>query len=235
MKIGLFADSHYCNKESIGNRKPMLSFEKIKTAMESFKQNEVDLIICLGDLVDECDTKSENVDCIKQLCEMIYSYNIPFFSLMGNHDYQNFTRKEFNTYTKGAYPPFVYEKENVTLVFLDCNYDKDGNVYKPNEIDWTDANLPVDQLKKLESILKDKKKKKIYIFSHQNIDNTIDESHVVKNSDEIREAISNSKSVKMVIQGHYHLGKDTKIDKVLYHTLKAMCEFDEEYFEIIKL
>ena len=39
----------------------------------------------------------------------------------------------------------------------------------------------------------------------------------------------------MVIQGHYHVGKDTIIDNIPYHTLKAMCEFDKEYFEILEL
>lgn len=234
MKIGLFTDSHYCNKDNISNRRPKLSYNKIKQAMECFKQNQVDLVICLGDLVDDCDDKNENVNEIKHLCKMILSYELPFFSLMGNHDYQNFSREEFDKYTNGAYPPFVYEKDNKTLIFLDCNYDKNGNVYQKDKIDWTDTNLPNDQMKKLEEVLKEKKR--VYIFSHQNIDNMVEKNHIVKNAVVIRDIIKKSNNVvKMVIQGHYHVGNDTVIDGVKYHTLKATCQFDEGYFEIIEI
>ena len=233
MKLGLFADSHYCNKDYISNRRPKLSYDKIQQAMEHFKRNDVDLVVCLGDLVDDCESKEENIKQIKHLCEMIYSYKIPFYSLMGNHDYQNFTREEFNLYTNGAYPPFVCEKGNNTLVFLDCNYDQNGNVYKTNEIDWTDANLPKEQLAKLEAILKEKKN--VCIFAHQNLDNTVDKCHIVKNANEIREIIKNSKTIRIVIQGHFHDGKDSVIDGVDYHTLKAMCEHEDGFFEILQI
>ena len=157
MKIGLFTDLHYCDKESISNRRPRLSYNKAQEAMEHFKKNNVDLVVCLGDLVDDCDNKEKNIIEIKKICQMIHSYNIPFFSLMGNHDYQNFTREEFALYSGGAYPPFMYECHNNTLVFLDSNYSSNGEIYVSNNIDWTDAKLPNDQMDALKRILNTKK------------------------------------------------------------------------------
>ena len=44
MKIGLFTDLHYCDKESISNRRPRLSYNKAQEAMEHFEKNNVDWI-----------------------------------------------------------------------------------------------------------------------------------------------------------------------------------------------
>lgn len=60
MKIGLFSDPHCCSANDVGlNRRPALSYGKIKAAMEEFKKAQVDLCICLGDLTDHAqgDTK----------------------------------------------------------------------------------------------------------------------------------------------------------------------------------
>ena len=45
MKIGLFSDPHCCSANDVGlNRRPALSYGKIKAAMEKFKK-EVEIII----------------------------------------------------------------------------------------------------------------------------------------------------------------------------------------------
>ena len=232
MKIGLFADSHYSDKTASSNRMHALSYSKIKEAMTYFKEQNVDIVVCLGDLTDDCIDTNNNPKALKEICEMINSFGIRFYSLMGNHDCQSFSKEEFIVLTNGAYPPFKIETDTAVLIFLDCNYSDDGEKYKVNEVDWTNTYLPKDQLNKLEKAVNTNKD--IYIFSHQSIDNEVEENHIVHNADKIREVIKQT-TTKMVIQGHFHPGHDTTIDGVEYHTLQAMCEGNENFYEILTI
>ena len=235
MKIGLFTDPHYSCKSNISDRRPSLSYNKIKEAMEHFKANNVDLAICLGDLLDDCGSDEQNIEHAKALTQFIKSYGIQFYSLMGNHDYYNFTKEDFEIYTDGSYPPFEIVTENSVLVFLDCNCEDNGKMYSPKNVEWTNSYLQNDQLQRLEKTLNINADKKFYVFSHQNIENEIDKAHIVRNADDIRRVLENAKNVEAVIQGHYHEGHDTVINGIKYHTLPAMCEGEKNFFEIISV
>jgi DNA repair exonuclease SbcCD nuclease subunit len=233
MKIGLFSDPHYCHIEIPSPRRFTLSYKKITEAMEYFKAEGAELVLCLGDLVDDCRNYEDNVKSIKKIVGLIRSYGIPFYSLMGNHDYQNFTREEFDLLTGGAYPPARMDVGKSTLLFLDCNYGDDGRVYEPQKVDWTDTRLPEESLDSLENALADPTVKHAYVFSHQSIENEVEEHHIVHNAADIRAVLSASGKVRAMIQGHYHPGHDTVIDGVHYHTLPAMCEGETNYYEIM--
>lgn len=234
MKIGLFTDPHYSDKlEPSCDRYHSLSYDKISAAMTHFKEKNVDLVVCLGDLTDDCYDIDDNSKALKKLTDMINSFGIKFYSLMGNHDYLSFTREEFDKLSNGAYPPFKIENENSVLIFLDCNYEDNGDAYKVRDVDWTNTFLPNDQLENLKELLKIPKKK--YIFLHQNLDKDVDKCHIVHNSEEIRNELEKANDVKMVIQGHYHLGHDNLINGIKYHTLAAMCTGNENNFEIIEV
>ena len=233
MKIGLFTDPHYSDKQEPSvNRYHALSYEKISKAMEYFKENGVDLVVCLGDLTDDCINIRNNKKALRNISEHIKSYGIQFYSLMGNHDYLSFTRKEFSNIT-GAYPPFTYGIEGSILVFLDCNYEDNGRIYKKRNVDWTNSYLPTKQYKMLKNVI-ETEKRDIYIFSHQNLDTEIDKNHIVRNANEIISCLEKG-NVKAVIQGHYHEGHDTEIQGIKFHTLKATCENTEGYYEIIEV
>ena len=232
MKIGLFTDPHYSDKASSCNRLHSLSFGKIKEAMTSFKEQGVELVVCLGDLTDDCVNVEDNPKALMELSSMINSFGIKFYSLMGNHDCLSFTKEEFDTLTSGAYPPFKIENDTSVLIFLDCNYSDNGEKYTVGDIDWTNTFLPSFQFEKLKKALQTDKE--IYVFLHQNLDKDVEEHHIVHNAKEVRRALEEA-SVKLVIQGHYHLGHDNQINGVNYHTLPAMCEGTENYFEILEI
>ncbi|MBP3359328.1 MAG: metallophosphoesterase [Clostridia bacterium] len=234
MKIGLFTDAHYCNKEvTCTTRRPLLSYDKIKEAMEFF--DGADLVICLGDLVDDCGGKEDNIQAIKSISRLIHSYNKPFYCLMGNHDCQNFTKEEFDEFTDGSYPPFSLCVGENALVFLDANYTDDQLNYLPGKVDWSISYIPHNQLADLESILSDEEIKNVYIFCHQNLETDVQWQHIVRNAAELRQLIEKSHKVKKVIQGHYHPGHDMEIAGIEYHTLPAMCEGEKNYYEILEI
>ncbi len=235
MKLGLFSDPHACNREvTCGTRRPALSYGKIREAMEAFRDAEVDGVVCLGDLVDECDTMEENVKAVTELAAMIRSYGIPFRYVMGNHDYQNFTREEFRQYL-GEESSGIVSVGGKTLIFLDANCADDGTVYRRNAIDWTNAFLPPEQIRLLRDGLAAPEAEEVYVFLHQNLDPSVESHHIIRNAAEVRAILRDSGKVKGVFQGHYHPGKESVIDGIPYHTLPAMCEGEGNRYTVVEI
>lgn len=235
MKLGLFTDAHTSTKNTAcGTRRPSMSFDKIRDAMDAFRDAGAEYVICLGDLVDECDTMEENTAVLTRLAAMIASYQIPFACVMGNHDYQNFTREEFRRLTGDdpGFPAFLRRCGTKTLIFLDTNYADTGEVYRRNALDWTNAFLPEEQMQFLRDTLAHPETKEAFIFLHQNLDPSVESHHIIRNAEEIRSIIHASGKVKAVFQGHYHPGKESIINKIPYHTLPAMCEGEENRYGI---
>lgn len=236
MKLGLFTDPHYCSKEvTCRTRRPSLSYGKVLEAMEHFRAARVDMILCLGDLIDDCGDKQLNTEKTAELIALIRSYGTPFYSLMGNHDAHVFTKEEFNTHTEGAFPPTSLTFEGKTLIFPDTNYSDDGTPYAPGKIDWKNSYIPNCELRALKDILDHPDTKKAYIFTHQNLDPEVQVDHIIRNAAVVREIIRSSGKVRAVFQGHYHKGHDNVIDGIPYRTLPAMCEGERNMFEIVEL
>ena len=81
----------------------------------------------------------------------------------------------------------------------------------------------------------DKTTKPCIILVHENLDPSVDKMHIIKNAEQIRAIIKNSRRVALVIQGHYHCGKESIIDNIPYITLPAMCEGERNSFKILEL
>ena len=202
--------------------------------MEHFFNVGVDVVICLGDLIDDCDSYEDNVEYTKRLVELILSYSLPFYCLMGNHDHLDFTREDFARIT-GCYPPFSLSMGDRLLVFLDCNYHDDGSAYSPDGVDWTNSYLPKDQLDELKHILIENKDKKAYIFSHQPLENTLEPMHTVRNGQAVRDIFKNAGNVKQAFAGHFHPGNEVAINGIIYTTLSAMCEGEKNSFTVVEI
>ena len=172
---------------------------------------------------------------IRELSAMIRSFGIPVFCVMGNHDYQNFTREEFQEHTGGLYASSAVRMDGKTLIFLDANCADDGTVYRRNALDWTNAYLVPEQMAILRGTLADPETEEAYVFVHQNLDPGVECHHIIRNAAEAREVICASGKVKTVFQGHYHPGRESVVDGILYRTLPAMCEGAENRFEIAEL
>ena len=224
MKIGLFTDPHYCKAEILcRTRRPSLSLSKVKEAMETFRKEGVELCICLGDLVDKCDSLEESYMCLDEMIGLIRSYKIPFLLVPGNHDYTVFSAEELSERTGCRIPPYTVDIETHRLVILDANYRSDFRRFDIAGVDWTDSNLPTKQMEYLNDALNNSSKPCIVLI-HENLDNTVESRHIVKNASQIRDIIEKSKNVSIVIQGHYHYGANNVINGIRYLTFPAVCE-----------
>ena len=233
MKLGIFTDSHYSSAElTCGKRYNSKSLVKIREAMAYFVKNNVDVIICLGDLIDHEISHEAETENLKKISEVFKEYKTPIYAVVGNHDGFAFEREEFYSVLGEEYrPPESLETQGKMLIFTDTCYFKSGEHYKPGDTDWTDTFLP--DTTRLERILSEGTGD-AYLFMHHNIDPEIQQDHRVFNDAEIREILEKSGRVKTVFQGHFHGGHTSVHGGINYVTFPAMCENDKAYF-IIKI
>ena len=204
--------------------------------MEHFVSQNVDMVFCLGDMTDhnEGSSKEEIVACFNEAMTLIKSYNLPFYLVPGNHDYLVMTAEDMEREASFKIPPYIVETDTHNFIILDANYRSNMVRFDKAGVEWTDSNLPSHQIDFLKSVLS-KSNKMCIVLVHENLDPSVDKMHIIKNSNEIREIIKARGNVQMVLQGHYHLGKESIVDNIPYITLPAMCEGEANSFRIIEL
>jgi len=236
MKIGLFSDPHYCRAEVLcKTRRPNLSLRKIRQAMDAFAAAGVDLVFCLGDLTDHApgDSKADVRENFREIIDLLQAYPLPFYLVPGNHDYLMMTAEEMAEEGNLLIPPYTVQAGGVAFIVLDANYRSDMRRFDRAGVEWTDANLPPEQMEFLRHALESSSSDCI-ILIHENLDPAIDSSHRVNNAGEISALLSGYPRVKMVIQGHYHPGGENVCHGARYLTLPAMCEGTKNPYKILE-
>ncbi len=235
MKIGLFADPHYCAADVLcRTRRPQLSADKIREALEAFRREGAELVVSLGDLTDHCETKEEALACAHEVSSLLGLSGIPTVVIPGNHDCYDFSAEAFAALTGTPRLPFSLDAGGFRFLALDANYRSDFRRFDEAGVEWTDSNLPPDEVSFLRIAL-DRADRPCVVLIHENLDPLVEPHHIVKNAAEVREILRSSGKVKCVIQGHYHPGADRTIDGVRYLTVPAMCEGEENRYMLLDL
>lgn len=233
MKIGIFTDTHYCDLDLLEqDRKPRYAYAAVKRAFEDFKEQGVQIAVCLGDLVHFNNGTEESLRHLEDISSLIISYGIPTYQCMGNHDNEVVSASDMARITGFRIAPVTVEDDEVKLIFLDASYSPDGKPYGREHIDWTKSYIPEPELEWFENEL-DTDKRKI-VFTHQNIDTNVESRHIVSNADEVNDIIAKH-GVAHVFQGHYHYGAENTINGIPYTTLRAMCIGEETNYLITEV
>ncbi len=235
MKIGLFTDPHYSTRETACvTRRPALSYAKTAEAVSAFRNAGVRFIVCLGDLTDSDVTREQEKTNLVQISKLLTNSGIPCFCCMGNHDAFIFDKGEFEQISGIKTAPCSFSFKNILFVLLDACFHSDGSAYSSENTDWTDSFIPNRQIEWLKNTL-NSTADKVIVFVHQNLDQTVEKHHIIKNAAQVRKILESDGRVKTVYQGHYHPGKVTAHNLINYFTLKAMCEGNTNTFYIIDI
>lgn len=235
MKIGLFSDSHYCKESALeGTRLCSLSLKKIHDAMEYFVSHGADLVLCLGDMTDAGDDTEANHGCIREISSLIRSYDVPFVLAAGNHDFKAAEILQFRVLSGLETPPYICDTDEYRIITLDANYESDMKHYSPDGFNWTDTNLPEEQLAFLRDALASADRECI-IALHEPINEAAGDCYRVKNAKEIKKIIKDSGKVRLVIQGHKHEYEDAVEDGIRYITVVGMCEGEPNRFMMLDI
>lgn len=256
MKIGIFADPHYCHTETLNHNRrfPLRSFERLKEALSAFQEAGCEAIISMGDLIDhtpEIDRVRDNdheeaLACLSKVVRLLEQVSLPIYYVPGNHDYLDLTWEDLAETTRSAPLPFKIETPQHRLLFLDGNFRENRQRFDIAGVEWTDAWLTDDQIEfvRVELSKTRSQDKPVVLIVHENLDPLIREDHQVKNADDIRQLLFQYRDAlesqgipytPLVIQGHYHPGADHTVDGIHYLTLPAMCEGDTNPFCILDL
>jgi hypothetical protein len=189
---------------------------------------KVDFLVELGDFKDQGKPAAEE-ETLKYLTaiEGVYrQFRGPRYHVLGNHDVDSISKQQFvgrveNTGIASGATFYSFDLKGFHLVVLDANHKADGSDYDHGNFNWTDTNIPPNQLAWLKQDLA-ASSKPVIAFVHQQLD--VSGSTGVRNAAEVRRVLEKSKRAIAVFQGHHHAGHYSLIEGIHYYTLKAMVD-----------
>jgi manganese-dependent ADP-ribose/CDP-alcohol diphosphatase len=236
--FGVIADVQYAYINSVGNRYYRSSLEKLESAVSAFREDSVDFIVNLGDLIER------DYESYKPVLNLLNSSGIKTYHITGNHDYsvdpRYLSRLPVFTESREGYYSIIYKR--FRLIFVNGNeistYESsDKNLIKQandliaklkkngalNAIDWN-GGISAKQLDWIRGQLDDAadNSEKVIIFCHFPI--APDNIHNLLNDKEVCETIIKYKNIIAWFSGHNHEGNYYVYNKVHFVTFKGMVE-----------
>lgn len=221
LKFGLFTDMHHADKPSAGTRYYRETLNKFAEASLKIGQQKPGFIVELGDLIDAADSVEVELSYLKRINAEFKKLAEKRYYVLGNHCVDTLTKQEFLGEVGQPKSYFSFDHAGWHFVVLDACFRSDGQPYQRKNFQWTDANIPQDELDWLVADLKLSGKNTI-VFAHQRLDETA--SHSVKNAAVVRRILEQSGCVKAVFQGHSHKNDLQQINSIAYVTFVAMIE-----------
>ena len=253
--LGVFTDTHYsATKPDKAGRNYMASKQKVEEAVEVFNAKNVDMVLSLGDIVDN------EFDDYADIAQYLNRLKMPFHTILGNHDFiVPFSIQQQNNAFKTLGVTdryFSIVKENVRLIFLDTS---DIAMYSNAEESksYCEAEAILAQLKEacavnarnyngaigttqmqwLEEQLNEatQASENVVCFSHIPLFVKDGERYTLWNGDDIGEMLKKNTCVKSYIAGHHHVGGYSDAGGIHHIVMKGMVQGPENSFAIISI
>ncbi|NOZ61082.1 MAG: hypothetical protein GXO74_05330 [Calditrichaeota bacterium] len=228
LRFGTVTDAHYADTAARGTRFYRESLEKMTECVELMNDKKVDFLVELGDFKDEGEPAAEKTTLkFLETMENIFSrFRRARYHVLGNHDADSISKKQFlarieNTGIAKQAKYYSFDTKGFHFIVLDANFKADGSDYDHGNFDWTDTNIPQDELDWLKNDLASGSAP-VIVFVHQQLDGAGE--HYVNNADQVRQILQENNRVLAVFQGHNHAGHYSEIEGIHYYTLKAMVE-----------
>ncbi|MBD3244774.1 MAG: hypothetical protein GF335_02160 [Candidatus Moranbacteria bacterium] len=172
LKIGFITDAH-CRGDfnDSGNwelkkecQKPLLSF--VENMNQQFNP---DVILDGGDLIEGNQDFEESKKTWIKASGILNKIKAPVFFVLGNHELDKFTKKQWLDLTDQENPYYFFDKNGYRIIVLDGNFLK----LKNQEIDINPSNkfypgyVNSSQIKWLKEILQDSQNYQKVVFIHQ--------------------------------------------------------------------
>ena len=226
--IGLVTDLHYAPM-TVGNRYCGESLSKLRAGVTTLQTRNVDLLVCLGDVIDKSETVEKEIVRVREVADTLARLPVDHHFVLGNHDVSELTKDQFLAACEAEATYYSFDFKGVHLIILDSNFNPDGESFAPGNFCWNNAWIGTEQLAWLETDLAAAGDSPTLVFCHANLDSRFRKDgqlngHVVKDAPKVRTILETSGIVKAVIQGHDHGGQQSVIHGIPYITLRAMVE-----------
>lgn len=221
VRIGMVTDLHYADKQPAGSRHYRETIAKLEEAGKQFEQVKPDFIVELGDFIDAADTVQAEKGYLTRINKDFAALPGDKHYVLGNHCVSFLTKQEFLDGVGQQKSYYSFDVGGFHFVVLDSCFRSDGKPYGRKNFQWTDANIPEEQIEWLRADLGQCKGQAI-IFAHQRLD--VSNNYGVKNCTQVREVLQDSDKVLAVFQGHSHKNDYQEIAGIHYCVLTAMVE-----------
>ncbi len=228
VRFGMVTDCHYADVEPAGTRFYRQSPGRLAECVARMNAENVDFLIELGDFKDQGrpPVERETLAYLEQIEAVFQRFDGPTYHVLGNHDVDSISKTQFlaratNTRIDPNRSYYSFEVRGLHCAVLDANFRSDDVAYDRGNFDWTDANIPAQELDWLRKDLATASGP-VVVFIHQLLDGT--DSVSVRNAEQVRQVLEESGKVQAVFQGHHHEGRYSQINGIHYYTLKALVE-----------
>jgi len=228
VRFGIVTDCHYADTDNAGTRYYRQSLDKLDECVKAMNELQVDFLAELGDFKDQDSppVEQKTLSYLRTVDSKFKGFKGPAYHVLGNHDADSLSKEQFlanieNPGIDAGRKYYSFDFNSVHFIILDANYKSDGTDYDHGNFDWTDANIPPDELQWLRQDLA-ASRGAVIVMIHQLLDGA--GSHYVNNADEVRRFLEQSGRVLAVFQGHFHDGDYSLIEGIHYYTLRAMVE-----------
>ncbi|MCP4644394.1 MAG: hypothetical protein GY851_28380 [bacterium] len=230
-RFGIATDCHFADREPAGVRFYVESLDKLAECVDLMNQEKVDFLVELGDFKDQDSPPEEakTLEYLKRIEAVFQQFDGPRYHALGNHDMDSVSKEQFMAaVTNTKIPPertyYSFDSKGLHVVVLDANFTNDGTPYDHGNFNWTDANIPQEELDWLKADL-EASKRPVVVCLHQLLDAPDEGGSVyIHNASAVRSVIEASGKVLAVFQGHHHEGSHSCIEGIHYYTLKAVVE-----------
>lgn len=232
MRFGLVTDCHYADipyakrEYPIGDAAYRESLSKLRECVAVMDSERPSFLIELGDFKDEGPDKASTIEYLDKVEAVFAKFSGPRYHVLGNHDLDVIDKKEFLSRIKNygqdeAQAHYSFDVAGIRFIVLDACYNSKLEDYAPGNWEWTDANVPPEQLAWLEEELASAPGQAV-VFGHQCLDPNADTRHQVRNAAAVRAILEKSGKVNAVFTGHQHSGLISRVNGITYYSLRAM-------------
>jgi len=236
--FGIIADVQYADNDPAGTRFYRSSLKKLREALTTFKEDSVDFIINLGDMIDQ------DYGSYKPILRIIDSSGLKTYHVSGNHDYSVAPRFKKRipvlSSSKEGYYSFIYEK--FRFIFLNGNeistyasndkaaikqaYDYIANMKNKGEINAVDWNggISSKQIAWFTNQLDEATVKNEYIFLICHFPVVPDNVHNLLNYKEVLPILEKYQNIIVWFNGHNHAGNYGNFSLIHFITIRGMVE-----------
>ena len=228
VRFGMVTDCHYADADTRGTRFYRESLAKLAECVALMNNERVDFVIELGDFKDQNrpPVEQKTLSYLEAVEKVFQRFDGPTYHVLGNHEMDSISKGQClvrveNTGVDRGRSYYSLDLNGLHLIVLDANYKADGTEYDHGNFEWTDTNIPSEQLEWLKKDLA-AVGGPVVVFVHQLLDGV--GPVYVNNAADVRQILEASGKVLAVFQGHHHAGGYTNIAGIHYYTLKALVE-----------
>lgn len=221
VRVGLVTDLHYADKAPAGTRHYRETLAKLEEAAKQFQQDRPDHVVELGDFIDAADSVEVEKGYLKRINKDFSALPGKKHYVLGNHCVYTLTKEEFLEGVGQKKSYYSFDAGGFHFVVLDACFRSDGQPYGRKNFQWTDPNIPEEQVEWLAANLKAATDRTI-VFVHQRLD--VSNVYGVKNAAQVRKVLEDSGKVLAVFQGHSHENDLRDINGIHYCVHRAMIE-----------